>query len=73
MQMPDVRGMIDMGTDKGRAMADAMVKLQAQIIAFSHDYQMVMLFIAVRDPAGDHDRLDQGRAAQAVGRRRNMR
>ena len=44
MQMPDVRGMIDMGTDKGRAMMDVMVNLQAQIIAFSQDYQMVMLF-----------------------------
>ena len=44
MQMPDVRGMIDMTTDKGRAMMDVMVNLQAQIIAFSHDYQMVMLF-----------------------------
>ena len=44
MQMPQVRAMIDMGTDKGRAMVDAMVKLQAQIIAFSHDYQMVMIF-----------------------------
>jgi len=33
MQMPDVRGMIDLGTDKGRAMADVMVSLQAQIIA----------------------------------------
>ena len=46
MQMPDVRGMIDMTTDKGRAMMDAMVNLQAQIIAFSQDYQMVMIFIA---------------------------
>jgi DHA2 family multidrug resistance protein len=44
MQMPDVRGMIDMSTDKGRAMIDVMVKLQADIIAFSQDYQMVMLF-----------------------------
>ena len=42
--MPDVRGMIDLATDKGRAMADCMVKVQAQIIAFSHDYQMVMIF-----------------------------
>jgi DHA2 family multidrug resistance protein len=25
-------------------MADAMVNIQAQIIAFSHDYQMVMVF-----------------------------
>ena len=44
MQMPDVRALIDMSTDKGRAMMDVMVKLQAQIIAFSHDYQMVMVF-----------------------------
>ena len=66
MQMPDVRGMIDMGTDKGRAMADAMVNMQAQIIAFSQDYQLVMMFTLCVDPAGDHDRLDQGGAAQAV-------
>src|ERR1700726_3875893 len=44
LQMPDVRGMIDMTTDGGRAMADVMVSLQAQIIAFSQDYQLVMLF-----------------------------
>ncbi|HMI13673.1 MAG TPA: MDR family MFS transporter, partial [Bradyrhizobium sp.] len=50
MQMPDVRGMIDMSTDTGRAMADAMVQAQAQIIAFSHDYQLVMLFVMVSIP-----------------------
>ncbi|WP_029585849.1 MDR family MFS transporter [Bradyrhizobium sp. URHD0069] len=44
MQTPDVRGMIDMTTDKGRAMMDAIVQLQAEIIAFSLDYQMVMIF-----------------------------
>jgi DHA2 family multidrug resistance protein len=44
MQMPDVRGMIDMNTDAGRALADVLVGLQAQIIAFSQDYQMVMMF-----------------------------
>ena len=46
MQMPIVRGMIDLSTDYGRAMADAMVKAQAQIIAFSQDYQLVMIFTA---------------------------
>jgi DHA2 family multidrug resistance protein len=50
MQMPNVRSMIDMSTDTGRAMADAMVKLQAQIIAFSQDYQLVMVFILVAIP-----------------------
>jgi DHA2 family multidrug resistance protein len=44
MQMPEVRGMIDMNSDNGRALADVMLGLQAQIIAFSQDYQMVMLF-----------------------------
>jgi DHA2 family multidrug resistance protein len=44
MQMPNVRGMIDMGSDAGRAMADVMIAVQAQIIAFSQDYQMVMMF-----------------------------
>jgi DHA2 family multidrug resistance protein len=45
MQMPNVAGMINMNSDLGRALADAMVTLQAQIIAFSQDYQLVMLFI----------------------------
>ncbi|MGZ5875568.1 MAG: MDR family MFS transporter [Bradyrhizobium sp.] len=44
MQMPDVRSVIDMTTDAGRALADVMLTLQAQIIAFSLDYQMVMIF-----------------------------
>lgn len=50
LQMPNVRGMIDLGTDTGRAMADVMVKAQAQIIAFSQDYQLVMLFVLVSIP-----------------------
>jgi len=45
LQMPDVHSMINLGTDQGRAMADVMVALQAQIIAFSQDYQLVMFFI----------------------------
>src|ERR1700755_3572401 len=43
LQMPDVRGMIDLGSDAGRGMADAMVGMQSQIIAFSRDYQLVMI------------------------------
>ena len=38
------------GTDKGRAIADVMVQLQAQIIAFSLDYQLVMIFILCSIP-----------------------
>jgi DHA2 family multidrug resistance protein len=37
--------MINMSTDAGRAIADALVTVQAQIIAFSRDYQLVMFFI----------------------------
>src|SRR6201747_1049307 len=43
MQMPNVRAMSDLSTDAGRAMADAMVGIQSQIIAFSLDYQLVMI------------------------------
>jgi DHA2 family multidrug resistance protein len=50
LQMPNVRGMIDLGTDTGRAMADAMVGLQSQIIAFSLDYQLVMIVTACAIP-----------------------
>jgi DHA2 family multidrug resistance protein len=50
MQMPDVAGQINMNTDHGRAMADVMIGLQAQIIAFSQDYQMVMMFILCSIP-----------------------
>jgi len=50
IQMPNVRGMIDLSTDAGRALADALVKVQAQIIAFSQDYQLVMIFILVSIP-----------------------
>ena len=50
LQMPNVRSMIDLATDSGRALADAIVKVQAQIIAFSHDYQLVMIFTACAIP-----------------------
>lgn len=43
LQMPDVRSMIDLGTDAGRALADAIVSVQAEIIAFGLDYQLVMI------------------------------
>src|SRR3979490_498184 len=50
LPMPDGRGMIDLGTHAGRAMADAMVGLQSQIIAFSLDYQLVMIVILCAIP-----------------------
>lgn len=43
MQMPDVTRMINMNTDTGRALMDTLLQLQAQIIAFARDYQLVMV------------------------------
>uniref|UniRef100_Q07V84 Drug resistance transporter, EmrB/QacA subfamily n=1 Tax=Rhodopseudomonas palustris (strain BisA53) TaxID=316055 RepID=Q07V84_RHOP5 len=51
LQMPDVRGVIDLTTQKGLAMMDAIVTMQAQIIAFSHDYALVMYLTAIAIPA----------------------
>jgi DHA2 family multidrug resistance protein len=42
--------MINLNTNAGRAIADAIVTVQAQIIAFSHDYQLVTLFILASIP-----------------------
>jgi DHA2 family multidrug resistance protein len=41
--MPDVHSIINLSTDTGRALADVMLNIQAQIIAFSQDYQLVMI------------------------------
>jgi MFS transporter, DHA2 family, multidrug resistance protein len=50
MQMPDVSRLIDLNTGAGRALADVMVALQAQVIAFAQDYQLVMIFILCSIP-----------------------
>jgi DHA2 family multidrug resistance protein len=50
LQMPDVSSIINLGTDKGRALADVMLNIQAQIIAFSQDYQLVMIVILCSIP-----------------------
>jgi DHA2 family multidrug resistance protein len=50
LQMPDVHRMIDLNSTAGRALADALVGIQAQIIAFALDYQMVMIVTLVAIP-----------------------
>src|SRR3978361_1183632 len=50
LQMPGVREMLDLTTDAGRALADSIVTLQATIIAFGLDYQMVMVVTLVAIP-----------------------
>jgi DHA2 family multidrug resistance protein len=50
LQMPDVSRLINLNTDTGRALADAMVSMQAQIIAFSQDYQLIMIIMLCSIP-----------------------
>ncbi|MCG6205746.1 DHA2 family efflux MFS transporter permease subunit [Rhodopseudomonas sp. HC1] len=50
LQMPNVTGMIDLSTTTGKAMMDSIVTMQAQIIAFSHDYALVMFLTAAAVP-----------------------
>jgi DHA2 family multidrug resistance protein len=50
LQMPDVSRLINLNTDTGRALADVMVAVQAQIIAFSHDYQLIMILMLCSVP-----------------------
>ncbi len=50
LQMPNVTGVINMATDTGRAMMDAIVTLQATIIAFGLDYQLIMLVTLLAIP-----------------------
>ena len=69
LQMQDVARALNMNTDMGRAIMDALLNVQAQIIAFSHDYEMVMFVTllavplammissskeAMRHPSSDH-------------------
>jgi DHA2 family multidrug resistance protein len=41
--MPNVTGIINLQTDAGRAMMDAILYAQAQIISFSQDFELVTL------------------------------
>ncbi|MFC0240383.1 MDR family MFS transporter [Rhodopseudomonas telluris] len=43
LQMPNVASVINLATDTGKAMMDGIVTLQASIIAFSLDYQLIMM------------------------------
>ena len=69
LQMPNVADTINLNTDMGRAMMDLIVGAQAQIIAFSQDFELVALVTicaiplvlilkstkaAMRAPSADH-------------------
>jgi DHA2 family multidrug resistance protein len=42
LKMPDVAAVLNMTTDAGRAMMDAIVSQQAVIIAYANDYKLLM-------------------------------
>jgi len=42
LQMPDVRSLLDITTDAGRAMLDGIVTQQANLIAYLNDYKLLM-------------------------------
>jgi DHA2 family multidrug resistance protein len=43
LQFPNVSGILDLSTDAGRALAEQMVSLQAQILAYSADFWLIMV------------------------------
>jgi DHA2 family multidrug resistance protein len=68
LKMPDVASVLNMATDQGRAMLDALITKQAAIIAYGNDFKLLMvltiaaipLVFLIRKttaaaPAGDHE------------------
>ncbi|MBV9555692.1 MAG: DHA2 family efflux MFS transporter permease subunit [Pseudolabrys sp.] len=43
LQMPDVASVLNMATDSGRAMLDAIMTQQAAVIAYANDFKLVMV------------------------------
>jgi DHA2 family multidrug resistance protein len=50
LQMPDVAGTLNMATDAGRAMMDALVNQQAAIIAYANDFKLLTYLTLVALP-----------------------
>jgi len=50
LAMPDVRPMLDMATDAGRAMMDQLLTQQAAIIAYANDFKLLMYLTAATIP-----------------------
>jgi DHA2 family multidrug resistance protein len=42
LQFPDVVGRLDVNTEAGRAMLDALVTQQASVIAYQNDFKLLM-------------------------------
>jgi DHA2 family multidrug resistance protein len=50
LQMPDVASTLNMTTDAGRALLDALITQQAVIIAYANDYTMLLVLSLVAMP-----------------------
>jgi len=50
LQMPGVRSILDISTDAGRAMLDAMVTQQATLIAYLNDFKLLMYLTLIVIP-----------------------
>jgi DHA2 family multidrug resistance protein len=42
LQMPDVATVLNLGTEQGKAILDGIVTLQANVIAYSNDFVLLM-------------------------------
>jgi DHA2 family multidrug resistance protein len=50
LQMPDVHAILDMTTDTGRALMDAIITQQATMIAYINDYKLLMVLTLAMIP-----------------------
>jgi len=50
LQMPDVSSIVNLTTDAGRALMETILLAQAQIIAFSQDFELVAMITACAIP-----------------------
>lgn len=50
LQMPDIKGIVDLATDQGRAIADQLMNIQAQIMAYAVDYALLTAVCVIALP-----------------------
>jgi DHA2 family multidrug resistance protein len=50
LQFPDVSSVLNMGTDAGRAMMDAIITQQAAVIAYANDFKLLMVLTLIAMP-----------------------
>lgn len=50
LQMPDVRSILNLATDTGRALMDLIINQQAAIIAYANDFKLLMILTVATIP-----------------------